>query len=139
MSLSIEFFTHILLGTFIIVWLNDAGAYFIGRAFGKTKLFPSISPSKTWEGLLGGGIVGILISIPLYFLFDSLGIKSWIILSIIIWITGAYGDLVESSWKRQCGLKDSGTLLKGHGGFLDRLDSFIYAIPFVSLYILYFN
>ena len=127
-------FPLVILGTFIIVWLNDAGAYFTGKAFGKNKLFPSVSPSKTWEGLIGGGICGILISIAIYNLVGALPLSSWIILSIIIWVIGSYGDLVESSWKRQLGLKDSGTLMKGHGGFLDRLDSFVYAIPFVSLY-----
>ncbi len=129
-----EVFPLVVLGTFIIVWLNDAGAYFTGKAFGKNKLFPSVSPSKTWEGLIGGGICGVLISVAIYNLVGALPLSSWIILSLIIWVTGSFGDLVESSWKRQLGLKDSGTLMKGHGGFLDRLDSFIYAIPFVSLY-----
>ena len=136
MTLSDEKFPKVVLGTFIIVWLNDAGAYFSGKAFGKTKLSPSISPNKTWEGLIGGGLLGIIICFAIASLIGGLTLTNWIILSMIIWTTGSMGDLVESSWKRQLGLKDSGTLLGGHGGFLDRLDSFIYTIPFVSLYYL---
>lgn len=129
-------FPKVILGTFVIVWLNDAGAYFSGKAFGKTKLSPSISPNKTWEGLIGGGALGLLICFAIASLIGGLSLTHWLILSLIVWITGSMGDLVESSWKRQLGLKDSGSLLAGHGGFLDRLDSFIYAIPFVSLYYL---
>lgn len=129
-------FPKVILGTFVIVWLNDAGAYFSGKAFGKTKLSPSISPNKTWEGLIGGGLLGILICFAIASLIGGVSLTHWLILSIIVWIAGSMGDLIESSWKRQLGLKDSGSLLGGHGGFLDRLDSFIYAIPFVSLYYL---
>lgn len=134
LTLTYDEFPKIILGTFIIVWLNDAGAYFSGKALGKTKLFPSISPNKTWEGLIGGGALGVLICFAISAIIGGLTLKHWLILSVIVWITGSIGDLVESSWKRQLGLKDSGSLLGGHGGFLDRLDSFIYAIPFVSLY-----
>ena len=138
MSLTYERFPIVLLGVFIILWLNDAGAYFVGKQFGRNKLFPSISPSKTWEGLIGGGVVGLLTSLCLSNILQIFDIQIWVVLSLIIWMMGALGDLVESSWKRQMGLKDSGTLMRGHGGFLDRLDSFIYAIPFVSLYLIYF-
>ena len=138
LSLNMNVYPLLLLGTFIILWLNDAGAYFIGSSIGKRKLFPSISPNKTWEGFLGGGIVGVLICFAIVPVFQIYDLKTWIILSLIIWIFGAYGDLIESSWKRHNGIKDSGTLMRGHGGFLDRLDSFIYAIPFVSLYFLLF-
>ncbi len=132
--LTYDEFPKIILGIFVIVWLNDAGAYFSGKAFGKTKLFPSISPNKTWEGLIGGGLLGILICFAISALIGGLTLRHWLIISTIVWVTGSLGDLVESSWKRQLGLKDSGSLLGGHGGFLDRLDSFIYAVPFVSLY-----
>lgn len=134
MVLTYDEFPKIILGIFVIVWLNDAGAYFSGKAFGKTKLFPSISPNKTWEGLIGGGLLGILICFAISALIGGLTLRHWLIISTIVWVTGSLGDLVESSWKRQLGLKDSGSLLGGHGGFLDRLDSFIYAVPFVSLY-----
>ncbi len=136
MTVNYAVFPKVMLGTFVIVWLNDAGAYFSGRAFGRTKLFESISPNKTWEGLIGGGIAGVVITWAIYPVISGMSQQSWLILSIIIWITGSWGDLVESSWKRQQGLKDSGKLMGGHGGFLDRLDSFIYAIPFVSAYFL---
>lgn len=129
-----EYSNIIILGTFIILWLNDAGAYFVGKAFGKTKLFVSVSPNKSWEGSIGGGIVGILISIAVFYAIGGYSLSHWLILSVIIWITGSYGDLFESSWKRSLGLKDSGSLMKGHGGFLDRLDSFIFAMPFVTIY-----
>lgn len=124
----------IILGTFIILWLNDAGAYFVGKAIGKRKLFESVSPNKSWEGCIGGGVVGILISIAVSYLIGGYEMYSWLVLSLIVWIAGTYGDLFESSWKRSLGIKDSGSLMMGHGGFLDRLDSFIFAMPFVILY-----
>ena len=127
----------LLLGTFIILWLNDAGAYFVGKAMGKHKLFEAISPKKTWEGSIGGGAIGILVSVLIPFFLNIYDIQTWLILSVIIWISGTYGDLVESNWKRFHQIKDSGTNMKGHGGFLDRLDSFIYAVPFVVFYILF--
>lgn len=130
-------FSKILLGIFVILWLNDAGAYFSGRAFGKNRLFPSISPNKTWEGLIGGGIIGTILSLLLFQLLQVLDIQTWLFISLIVWVSGSLGDLVESSWKRSLNLKDSGHLMGGHGGFLDRLDSFIYAIPFVSLFLLF--
>jgi len=124
----------IILGTFIILWLNDAGAYFVGKAIGKNKLFESVSPNKTWEGGIGGGLVGILISIVVFYLIGIYSIGIWLMLSVIIWITGSYGDLFESSWKRTLGIKDSGSFMMGHGGFLDRLDSFVFAMPFVIFF-----
>ena len=124
----------IVLGTFIILWLNDAGAYFVGKAIGKRKLFRSISPNKSWEGSIGGGVVGLLICFAIAPIVGGTSLTHWLILSIIIWITGTYGDLFESAWKRSYSIKDSGNLMGGHGGFLDRLDSFIYAMPFVVLY-----
>ena len=133
--LSFKGFPVILLCTFIILWLNDAGAYFVGRAWGKKKLIPSISPNKTIEGFIGGGLAGLVITFALQRVFGVLEISSWLILAFIIWISGSLGDIIESSWKRKHDIKDSGTLLKGHGGMLDRLDSFIYAIPFVILFI----
>lgn len=124
----------IVLGTFIILWLNDAGAYFIGKGIGKRKLFRSISPNKSWEGSIGGGIVGLFICFAIAPIVGGTSLTHWLILSIIIWISGTYGDLFESAWKRSFSIKDSGNFMGGHGGFLDRLDSFIYAIPFVILY-----
>jgi len=106
----------------------------VGKAIGKRKLFASVSPNKSWEGSIGGGIVGTIVAIAVAKWIGVYDLSHWLILSLIIWGTGSYGDLIESSWKRSLGIKDSGTIMKGHGGFLDRLDSFIYAIPFVILY-----
>ncbi|MEL6122938.1 MAG: phosphatidate cytidylyltransferase [Bacteroidota bacterium] len=127
-----EFLT-IVLGTFIIIWLNDAGAYFVGRAYGKHKIFPSVSPGKTWEGFWGGMIVGIIVSIAVARVFGAMNYPHWMLLACVLAITGILGDLTESSWKRHHEIKDSSQLFPGHGGFLDRLDSFIYSIPFVAL------
>jgi phosphatidate cytidylyltransferase len=129
-------FNKILIALFVLIWLSDAGAYFAGKAFGKNKLYPKISPGKTWEGMIGGGILTLLTG---YITFKILGIYSfgfWMGLALLVWITAVTGDLAESAWKRQKGIKDSGTMLPGHGGFLDRLDSFIYSCPFVVLYII---
>jgi len=115
----------VVLGVFVILWLNDAGAYFVGKAIGKRKLFASVSPNKSWEGSIGGGIVGTIVAIAVAKWIGVYDLSHWLILSLIIWGTGSYGDLIESSWKRSLGIKDSGTIMKGHGGFLDRLDSFI--------------
>ncbi len=129
-----ELFPKVLLGVFIILWLNDAGAYFVGKSIGKRKLFPVVSPKKTWEGFFGGGIAGFLISLAIAPVLGVLDTRTWLFIALIVWITGTFGDLVESLWKRYHKIKDSGTIMRGHGGFLDRLDSFIYAIPFVILF-----
>lgn len=133
-----EGFHEILLGIFIILWLNDAGAYFVGKAIGKHKISPKVSPGKSWEGWIGGIVIGALSTLIITKYLTVMDQKDWLILAVIIGVTGLIGDLVESSWKRHLGIKDSGTLMPGHGGFLDRLDSFIYCIPFVALYILHF-
>ncbi len=125
----------ILLGVFILLWLNDAGAYFVGRAFGKKKIHPKVSPGKSWEGWFGGLLIGIGASYVVEMYIDVLTLQDWIVISIICAVMGLIGDLIESSWKRHLGLKDSGNTMGGHGGFLDRLDSFIYSIPFVILYL----
>ncbi len=132
---SLPQFNLVLLGSFVLIWLNDTGAYFAGRALGKRKLAPKISPSKTWEGWIGGALLGLVAAIILAQILSVLDLCDWLIIASIVSVSGMLGDLVESSWKRHLGLKDSGTLLKGHGGMLDRLDSFIYAIPFVILFL----
>jgi phosphatidate cytidylyltransferase len=136
--LSNETFNEVLLGVFIIIWLNDAGAYFVGKAIGKHKISPKVSPGKSWEGWIGGIIIGALSTLIISAYLSDLRIMDWLIIAIIVGVMGLIGDLVESSWKRKLGIKDSGTLMPGHGGFLDRLDSFIYSIPFVALYLLNF-
>lgn len=133
---SVEQFNYITLCVFVLIWLNDTGAYFVGSTMGKRKLHPKISPKKTWEGLFGGGICTILggIAIANYYAYFNLSV--WILIAIAVWIFAVLGDMSESAWKRFYGVKDTGTILQGHGGFLDRLDSFIYTIPIIA-FILY--
>jgi len=126
-----------LLGVFIMIWGSDVFAYFAGRKFGKRKLFAAISPKKTWAGFIGAGIGTIVLALLCSYLLAHLPISRWLIIGLLIWLFGSLGDLVESSFKRHFRIKDSGTILSGHGGFLDRLDSFIFAIPVVILYLNY--
>lgn len=120
-----------ILGFIIMNWSNDTFAYFTGKIFGKTPLAPSISPNKTWEGS-AGGLIGCVLAAFLcnHFLFHS-GFEFWkiILLGVLICVTGSFGDLFESSLKRAVGIKDSGNILPGHGGFMDRFDSFFFIIP----------
>ncbi len=128
-------FSLILLGVFLILWLNDAGAYFVGRALGRNKIHPTISPGKTWEGWIGGVVLGMATSRIISIYITQLSLYQWLIIAMICGLMGIMGDLTESAWKRHHQIKDSGTIMPGHGGFLDRLDSFIYSIPFVILYL----
>jgi len=125
----------LLLGGFILVWVNDSAAYFIGKNFGSQKLFPSISPKKTVEGFLGGLFFACLSSYFIATYTETLGFTSWLILAIIVSVLGTIGDLIESKFKRQAGVKDSGVIMPGHGGLLDRLDSIIFASPFIYLFL----
>ncbi len=127
----------IVLGLMLMVWTNDTAAYAIGKRFGHTPSMPKISPKKTWEGTIGGGIFTLIVSIALNQLFDILSLFDWIILAVIVIIFGSYGDLIESMLKRSYGMKDSSNLLPGHGGFLDRFDAFIYMLPFAATYLLW--
>lgn len=129
-------FHLVLLAIFIMIWINDAGAYFTGRAWGRTKLHERISPSKSREGMFGGGLLTLLIAMVLHRVFGQYELATWMIMAVVVWITAVVGDLAESTWKRNIGIKDSGTVLRGHGGFLDRLDSFIYTAPFIVLLLL---
>lgn len=129
-----EMFRLLILGSFIIIWLNDAGAYFVGKAIGNRKILPSVSPGKSWEGWIGGITVGILGAVIIALFITSVTTLEWIYLGIILGVIGLLGDLTESNWKRFHKIKDSSSILPGHGGFLDRLDSFIYCLPFISLF-----
>lgn len=129
------FSPNIILGFFILSWVNDTFAYLVGKNFGRQKLFPRISPKKTVEGFLGGLFFA---SIASYFIFtftETLTFTNWLILSIIVSVSGTLGDLVESKFKRQADVKDSGVIMPGHGGLLDRLDSVIFAAPLVYLFL----
>jgi phosphatidate cytidylyltransferase len=126
---------EILIGVLFIIWTFDTGAYISGILFGKHKMAPSISPKKSWEGFFGGMVFAILVAY-IYARFTSLlTITDWIILSIIIVLAGTTGDLFESLIKREAGIKDSGKIMPGHGGILDRFDSLLLITPFVFLYI----
>lgn len=118
----------------LIVWLTDSGAYLIGRKIGKNKLAPRISPNKTWEGSVGGTVAAtIILAVYLYFFSVGDGFITMIILTLILSIMGQLGDLIESSLKRYYGVKDSGKILPGHGGILDRFDSMLIVMPMLHL------
>jgi phosphatidate cytidylyltransferase len=129
----------IVIGFFILLWANDTGAYMVGMSLGRHRLFERISPKKSWEGFFGGLLIAALISLLLPRWLGVTDITGWIIISVIISTTGTLGDLIESMLKRSTGVKDSGTILPGHGGFLDRFDSVIISFPLVYLYIMLFG
>ena len=129
------------LSVFILLWANDSGAYCFGSMFGKHKLFPRISPGKTWEGSVGGGIFAVVIAGVIGILANSgseahvLNVAQWLGLGAVVVVFGTWGDLVESLFKRTIGVKDSGKILPGHGGMMDRFDSSLLAIPAAVLYL----
>lgn len=136
---NIMFSPGIIIGFFLLLWANDTGAYLSGITFGRHKLLERISPKKTWEGFFGGLIIAALVA---WLLSAWLGVVDnlhWIIIALIISVAGTYGDLVESMLKRSIGVKDSGNILPGHGGFLDRFDSAIISFPLVYLFITLFG
>ncbi len=122
------------IGFMLLLWTNDTGAYLVGRAIGRTKLLPAVSPKKTVEGLMGGIALTLLVAwgIAQYQTFLSKG--EWLTAGAIIALTSTLGDLLESAFKRARGVKDSGTVLPGHGGILDRFDGFFLAVPCLLLY-----
>lgn len=124
-----------ILGYFFILWANDIGAYFAGTYLGKHKLFERISPKKTWEGFFGGLILAFFMAGILSMYFENFTLIEWAIIASIIIVTGTLGDLVESMFKRSVHLKDSGSILPGHGGFLDRFDGLFISAPFVFFYL----
>jgi len=130
-----EYNPVLLFSIFLFTWANDTGAYFVGSFIGKHKLFERISPKKTIEGFIGGVVVAMMVSYGMYYCFGDLRPDQWLILAAIVGVTATLGDLVESMLKRSMGIKDSGTFLPGHGGFLDRFDGFVFAIPFVYMYL----
>ncbi len=124
-----------LLSLFIILWVNDSGAYIIGSLFGKTKLFERISPNKSWEGTIGGAVFAFIAAYVISLFFNGLSLFQWLIFAGITVLFGTYGDLVESWLKRRAGIKDSGTIMPGHGGLLDRFDSTLFAAPMIFLFL----
>ncbi len=130
-----EYSYQIVLGILLLIWASDTGAYFAGSRFGRTKLFLRVSPKKTWEGLIGGAVLTFIISLALSHFFEILPVWKWLVIGGIMVIGGTYGDLVESLFKRSIEIKDSGRILPGHGGFLDRFDGLLLAIPFIVAFL----
>lgn len=125
----------LILSIFIFLWCSDTGAYCCGSLFGRHKLFPSVSPGKTWEGSLGGGVLTLAVSQLLAHYEPLLTPMQWAGFALVVVFFGTWGDLVESLLKRRLGIKDSGNILPGHGGMLDRFDSSLLAIPAVVAYL----
>lgn len=123
------------LAIFIFVWMNDTGAYLVGSLFGKHRLFERISPKKSWEGFFGGLVFALLTSLVFAWLIPSTNACIWLGLAATVVVFGTWGDLIESQMKRTLGVKDSGNILPGHGGLLDRFDSVLMAIPAAYIYI----
>lgn len=129
------YYPQIACGIFLLIWANDTFAYLIGRALGKHRLFPRWSPKKTWEGFIGGLIGALAVGAILSYQFTELSMINWFVLAAIFSIFGTLGDLSESMLKRSFGLKDSGNILPGHGGILDRFDALLFATPFAAAYL----
>lgn len=137
----VRFDTLLPLSIFIFLWANDTGAYCTGSLLGKHKLFPRISPAKSWEGSIGGGILVLIVAAILGYIANdgsnthALNIAQWMGLGLVVVVFGTWGDLVESLFKRTLGVKDSGNILPGHGGMMDRFDSSLMAIPAAVVYL----
>ncbi|MDB9893923.1 phosphatidate cytidylyltransferase [Flavobacteriaceae bacterium] len=127
----------VILSLIIFIWVNDSFAFFVGKNLGKRKLFESVSPKKTIEGFFGGVFFTLITAFLVSYFCDFLSLTNLLVISLIASILGTIGDLVESKFKRQANTKDSGTIMPGHGGILDRLDSLLFVAPFVYLYIHY--
>jgi len=127
------------IGFFIMLWTSDTGAYLAGKKFGKTKLFERISPKKTLEGSFGGAVMVSIVAFVFsrFDYFDILELQEWFIFGMLTLIFGTFGDLTESLLKRNIGVKDSGNLLPGHGGVLDRFDGLFLAVPAVYFYLIF--
>lgn len=126
---------QIIFGCLFILWASDTGAYFAGTFLGKRKLFERISPKKSWEGFFGGALLALIFAYGLAQYFESLSLVQWMVVGLIIIVGGTFGDLVESLLKRSIEIKDSGSSIPGHGGFLDRFDGLFISAPFIVAYL----
>lgn len=135
MDTSVSYNPILPLSVFVFIWLSDTGAYCVGSLIGRHRLFERISPKKSWEGSIGGGIVAIGSSFIFAHYFPIMNMTEWAGLALIVVIFGTWGDLTESLLKRQLHIKDSGAILPGHGGMLDRFDSALMAIPAAVVYL----
>ncbi|NER18397.1 phosphatidate cytidylyltransferase [Spongiivirga citrea] len=130
-----SFHPMIVFGVFPLIWINDSFAYLVGKNFGKRKLFERISPKKTVEGFLGGLIFSCIASYFIANFTETLTVNLWLVIAVIMSVFGTVGDLIQSKFKRQANVKDSGNIMPGHGGVYDRLDSVIFAAPFIYLFL----
>ncbi|MDX5348285.1 MAG: phosphatidate cytidylyltransferase [Hymenobacteraceae bacterium] len=126
---------QVLLGMLLLIWMSDSGAYFVGKNFGKRKILERVSPGKSWEGWIGGTVFSLVLAWGLSYWFTVLPLWQWLVVAVLVSVFGVLGDLVESLLKRSLGVKDSGTLIPGHGGILDRFDSLLMIIPFVVAFL----
>jgi phosphatidate cytidylyltransferase len=129
----------LVVGFMLILWANDTGAYLTGAAFGRHRLMERISPKKSWEGCVGGALISVLAAWLISGWLGTVSVIDWIVIALLISITGTFGDLIESMLKRSAGVKDSGKIMPGHGGFLDRFDSTLVSFPFVFLFVSLFG
>lgn len=130
-------FASIPLGIVLLVWANDTFAYFAGSLLGKHRIAPEISPKKSWEGFAGGLVFALVTAYVLSGFYFSLNPVQWMVVASLVVVFGTLGDFFESWLKRQAGVKDSGSLMPGHGGFLDRFDALIFCLPFVTIYLMF--
>ncbi|MGZ3884539.1 MAG: phosphatidate cytidylyltransferase [Bacteroidia bacterium] len=126
---------HIILGIILLIWANDTFAYLAGSLLGKHKLYERISPGKTWEGSIGGGLLTIASTFVISNWYNELQLHQWMIIALLVVVFGTIGDLVESMLKRQANIKDSGKIMPGHGGILDRFDSLLFVSPLIYAYL----
>jgi phosphatidate cytidylyltransferase len=138
-SISGGYHGNIILGYFCLLWAHDSFAYISGKTLGKHPLFKSLSPKKTWEGSVGGALSTVIIACVISFYTPALSLIYWVGIAIIIIFFATYGDLFKSLLKRSLNIKDSGTILPGHGGMLDRFDSLMGSAPFVYIYLLLYT
>ncbi len=131
-----EYSPSFILVFFFTLWSSDTGAFLAGKAFGKHKLFAKISPNKTWEGTIGGAILALSAAYFCSFYYTEMTALEWMIMALIIVVFGSFGDLVESMLKRNNNVKDSGRILPGHGGILDRFDGLLIASPVVFAFLI---
>lgn len=131
-----NYYFEVPMGCFLLLWAHDSGAYLVGRKLGRHSLFSRISPKKTWEGSMGGVLIALTVAAVISRYALVLSLSGWLGLATIIVVTGTFGDLLKSMLKRSRGVKDSGTVLPGHGGMLDRFDSLIGSAPFIFAYLI---
>jgi len=135
LSGTVNYTPRLLIALFILIWTHDSGAYLVGVSIGKHRLFERISPKKSWEGAIGGTLTALLASYFISGFTPEIKLVHWFAISILTVVSSTFGDLTESMFKRYFGIKDSGNILPGHGGILDRFDSLFFAIPVIVAYL----